>query len=212
MLFSPQGKGVYGSRRRRWNTLPGGTAQMHDENLLEPFERLEVAAELVMERAEASARRVAYERGNRLSLLWIHGIVASVAGLQQILYGSATQLEVLLGPWVRLFLGPVAIIGGLILLSGLLKRPRSIPMEAVGLSFVALWDGSMTLGLGAARILQNNYHVIPFGQQLPAGYVPAYPIAVYGGMFALLVVHLWTLRLLKRHVLPTEQGGVNASQ
>lgn len=181
-----------------------------DHHPVDPFSRLETAANAVMERAEAGSRRIAYERGNRLSLLWIHGIVGSLAGIQQLLYGSATQIETVTGPHARLVMGPLAFVGGVILILGLTRTPRrSIPMEAVGLTLIALWDLSMTCGLLYARLHQNEFHRIPFGQPLPQGYVPAYPVAVYAGMFGLLVVHLWTLRLLRRDktVLAEEYPG-----
>lgn len=157
-----------------------------------------------MHRAEHASRRVLYERGNRLGLLWVHGIVGVVGGMQQLLYGSATQVEDALGPWVRLLLVPLALGGGLLLLLGLTRKPqRSIPLEAVGLALVACWDLAMTAGLAYARYAQHTYRPLPLLRPMPHGYVPAYPITVYAGMLALLVIHLVTLRHL-RHLPPRD--------
>lgn len=165
----------------------------------DPFEQLQSAAEAVARRAEASTSRVTYERANRLGLLWVHGVVAVMAGLQMILWGTATAIEALFGPDSRFTMGPLAFIGGAVLLLGLTRHPRrSIPMEAIGLSVIALWDLMMTAGLAYARWHQHDFHVLAITERQPQGYVSAYPMAVYGGMFALLAIHLWTLRILRR--------------
>lgn len=166
----------------------------------DPFDRLECVAERVADRAERTTARVYYEQGNRLGLLWIHALVAITAGLQQLLWGTATQIEELFGPRAREFHGPLAMVGGMVLVLGLTRKPyRSVRLEAIGLSLIALWDGTMTAGLAWARIHQDDYRVIPFGQPLPPHYASAYPISVYSGLLALLVVHLWTLRRFRKH-------------
>lgn len=179
------------------NEPPQASSTSQDIN---PLDRLESAAEVVMERAEITARRVMYERGNRLGLLWVHAVVGMLAGTQQLLWGSATQIEAITGPHMRLFMGPLAMVGGIILAAGLISKPRSIPMEAIGLGFIACWDFCMTVGLAYARWSQHDFHILPVSQPMVTGYVPAYPVAVYGGMFALLVIHLLTLRHLLHHV------------
>lgn len=169
----------------------------------DPYDRLESAAEAVMARAELASNRILYERGNRLGLLWVHAVVGTLAGGQQLIYGSASQVEQITGPSARLALGPLAFLGGLVLALGLSRRPRrSIPLEGVGLALLASWDLAMTAGLAYARWHQHDFHLLGFHTPMPPGYVPAYPVAVYGGMFALLVIHLATLRHLRR--LPKE--------
>lgn len=165
----------------------------------DPFDRLESAAEAVARRVEATTARVSYERANRLGLLWTHGVVGVAAGLQMLLFGTATTIETIFGPQARIVMGPLAFLGGTVLILGLTRHPRrSIPMEAVGLALLATWDLLMTAGLAYARWHQHEYHVLALNERLPQGYVSAYPIAVYGGMFALLSIHLWTLRILRR--------------
>lgn len=163
-----------------------------------PFSRLEDAAERVASRAQSTTARIAYESGNRLGLLWIHGLVGTTAGVQMLLYGTATVIEANVGPWSRYALGLAALIGGVTLLVGLTRVPRSIPLEAVGLSFLAFWDGCMTVGLAWARWHQHDYRVLGMHERLTEGYVSAYPVSVYAGLFGLLVIHLWTLRLLRK--------------
>lgn len=160
----------------------------------DPFERLEAAAEAVAHRAAAQTERVAYEAGNRLGLLWVHAVVALLAGTQMLLWGSASQVEAVLGPTARLPMGLLAVVGGLWLSVGLTRKPRSIPAEAVGLCLVALWDLAMTLSLAYARARQHDYHLLGLRTPMPDHYVPAYPVSVYGGLLALLVIHLLTLR------------------
>lgn len=176
----------------------------------DPLDRLELAAEVVARRATSSSARVMYERGNRVSLLWVHALVSTVAGAQMILWGTAATLEVVAGPHARLLMGPLGVLGGLTLLTGLTRRPRSIGLEAVGLSLIALWDLLMTLGLGYARWHQHDFRVIPLNEPLPQGYASAYPIAVYAGLLSLACVHLWTLRHLRRGA--TKDGEPDGSE
>lgn len=164
----------------------------------DPYDRLESAAEAVVARAADARNRVSYEQGNRLGLLWVHALVSFLAGVQMLAYGSAVQIETLVGPHVRLVMGPLGIAGGLLLAGGLHRRPRSIELEAAGLSLVALWDLAMAVGLGYARLAQRSYQPLAMGQPQPPGYVSAYPFTVYAGLFALVVIHLLTLRRLRR--------------
>ena len=165
----------------------------------DPLDRLETAAEAVVRRAEVERNRTAYEQGNRLGLLWIHGLVGLFAGLQMLAWGSATTIEAVVGPWSRLLMATLGTLGGVLLLVGLTRKPRSIPLEAAGLTVVGLWDLLMTLGLMYARISQHSFALRPLTEPLPNGYVAAYPVTVYLGMLALIVVHLWTLRRLRAH-------------
>jgi hypothetical protein len=157
----------------------------------DPLDRLEHVAERVVNRVE-------YEQGNRRGLLWVHACMGLLAGPQMLLWGSATTIETALGVWSRVLMASLGFFGGVLLASGLSRRPRSIPLEVAGLALVGLWDGLMALGLIYARVKQNDYHLIPLGQPLPAGYVVAYPITVYAGLLALICIHLYTLRRLKR--------------
>lgn len=164
----------------------------------DPFERVEVATQNL-------ARRVVWEQGNRIGLLRVHAVVGVLAGAQMLAFGGPTQLEALFGPPVRIILGTIGLVGGAILFSGLETTPRSIYREALGLTVLGLWDLVMTLGLAWARL-----HSTSFGLNWPSvpepspatGYVAPYPIAVYGGLFALIVIHLATLHKFRKHHAP----------
>lgn len=164
----------------------------------DPFERVEAAA-------RALARRVLWEQGNRIGLLRCHAAVGLVAGAQMLAFGSTTTLEVLFGPPIRMVLGVLGIVGGIALFVGVHATPRSIVQEATGLFLLGLWDLLMTLGLTYARL-----HSSTFGLRWPwtpmppvnSGYVPPYPIAVYGGMFALICIHLYTLHTFRKSGAP----------
>lgn len=157
----------------------------------DPYDRLERTAERIVSRQT-------YEQQNRWGLLWVHALMGLTAGVQMSLWGSASNIEGNLGTWVRPVLAGIGFFGGLSLAVGLSTRPRSIPFEVVGLVLVGLWDLCMALGLFVARVRQDNFGRIPLGQPLEPGYVAAYPISVYGGLFALVLIHLWTLRRLAR--------------
>lgn len=156
----------------------------------DPLDRLETAAERIANRAE-------YEQANRRGLLWVHALVGMFAGLQMALWGSASTIENTLGIWVRPCLASLGFVGGWLLAFGLSRRPRSIPLEFVGLLLVGLWDLAMTLGLMWARLQQADYSFRPLNEPLPIGYVVAYPVTVYAGLLALITIHLWTLRRIK---------------
>ena len=156
----------------------------------DPFDRVEVASQNL-------ARRVIWEQGNRIGLLRVHATVGILAGGQMLAFGSAATLEALTGVWVRMFLGTLGMVGGAVLFWGLHRSPRSITLEALGLLLLGIWDLVMTTGLALAR-----YHSTSFGLKFPwvplpppeVGFVVPYPVAVYGGMLALICIHLLTLR------------------
>lgn len=163
-----------------------------------------------LERATlALAARAEWEQSNRRGLLWVHGIVAAVVGLQILLFGGPGNIERAVGIWTRPALGVCALVGGLLLMSGLLARPRSIRREVLGLAGVGVWDLCMTIGLIGARVDAGSFAPRPLLEHQPPGYVVPYAIAVYGGMLALIVIHLLTLRRLStsgRRVLWIRSG------
>lgn len=157
----------------------------------DPLDRLEGAVDRIAGRAE-------YEQDNRRGLLWVHGLMGLLAGAQMGLWGTAGSLENSVGPEVRYVMAAVGVTGGSLLCAGLLKRPRSIPLEVAGLAMVGIWDALMVIGLAVPRFRQNDFRVIDFMRPLADGYVVAYPITIYAGLAALIGIHLWTLRRLVR--------------
>lgn len=157
----------------------------------DPLDRLEQAAEKV-------ARRSEWESSNRIGLLRIHAFMGAVGGLQILAYGGPSNIENSVGVWTRAALGFLAVTGGLILALGLARRPRSIPLEAVGLALIGVWDFCMTAGLAWARFQQGQFAPSWLTEALDPSYIRPYPVTIYAGLFAMICVHLWTLRHKKR--------------
>lgn len=155
------------------------------------FDRLQAAAERVAGRAQ-------YEQGNRRGLLWTHALMGMIGGLQMLAYGGPGTIENIVGTAARTFLGMAAILGGVLLATGLSTHPRNIRLETIGLCVMGLWDFAMTAGLLYGRLEQHDFHFIPLGEPMPAGYVVAYPVTIYGGLFALICIHLYTLRKITK--------------
>ncbi|MCW3041180.1 MAG: hypothetical protein JWM31_3085, partial [Solirubrobacterales bacterium] len=151
--------------------------------------------------------QVTYEQQNRRGLLWVHACIGVIAGAQMLVYGSATTIEATLGIWSRGLMGALGIVGGLFLAIGLSRRPRSIPFEVAGLVLVGVWDLLMTAGLALARWRQHDWRPIPLREALPQGYASAYPVTVYAGLLALIVIHLLTLRRLTRSGVWSSEHG-----
>jgi hypothetical protein len=153
----------------------------------------------------AIAVRSQYETENRRGLLWIHSLMGLLAGVQVMLWGTAAGIELTFGVGARIVMGTLGILGGSLLAIGLMRRPRSIPLEIAGLLVVGLWDLAMTIALLTGRIDQvlgdgplSGIHPLPLLEPQPPGYVTAYASTVYAGLCALIGVHLWTLRRLNR--------------
>ena len=157
-----------------------------------PLDRLELAVGDL-------AIQTSWEQQNRVGLLWVHAFTAFWAGTQMIMWGSASTIETAIGVWTRPVMGGLGITGGLLLGWGLTRVPRSITFEVAGLVTVGLWDGAMTAGILYARIAQHDFRLRNLLDPLPIGYVPAYPVTVYFGLLALICVHLWTLRKMRRY-------------
>jgi hypothetical protein len=149
----------------------------HDKD---PLARLEAG----VARLTPVVHRTVWENSNRLGLLWVHAATGVVAGTLILTTGTAMSLTLVL-PHARPLTGVPAIAGGLILAAGLLARPRRVLVEVAGLVLLGAWDLVMAVGfvLSAAN------------PAIPARW---YPIAVYAGFFALISVHLWTLRSIWR--------------
>lgn len=157
----------------------------------DPLDRLEEAASKV-------AVHVNWEQDNRRGLLWVHAICGMWIGALILIFGGPGNIERSLGVWTRPTLGGLALLGGAVLASGLLSRPRNVIREIVGLVIIGIWDACMTGGIIAARIDQGEFSPRALLEVQPEGYVVPYPIIVYGGLLALISIHLWTLVKLRR--------------
>ncbi len=148
----------------------------------DPLERLEHGV-------NAMANQQRWESANRLSLLWVHALVGVAAGFFMMTNGTATSFEVWLGQGeARIATGVTAMAGGVVLGFGLMHRPRNIQAESLGLSILLVWDLAMSAGF-----LVNLINP-PHGAPAPK----AYPVAIYGGYFLLLLVHILTLAIFRR--------------
>lgn len=150
------------------------------------------------------ARQAEWERANRVGLLWAHAGVGLLAGVQMLLFGTASNIEELVGLWTRAALGSLGVVGGLVLALGIRRRHRHrhywLECEAIGLVLIGLWDLCMALGMLVARIQAGGFKPRALWEPLPppGTYVLPYPVAVYAGLFLLICVHLWTLRKFKK--------------
>lgn len=144
----------------------------------DPLERLERG----VSRLAPLVAQQAWETGNRLGLLWVHSFVGLVAGVLILVNGTATTLVPIL-PAAKLLTGLPGIAGGALLAVGLLARPRRVLVEVAGLVVLAAWDLLMAVGFVIAVTTQSLH-------------ARWYPIVIYVGYLALIVVHLWTLRQL----------------
>lgn len=150
----------------------------------------------------AIARRSEWEQNNRRGLLWVHALMGLTGGLQILLFGGPGNVERAAGVWTRPVLGIIAFIGGALLALGLARRPRHIKLEVVGLVAVGIWDLCMTIGQIGARLDGGDFGPRPLLELQPLGYVVPYDISVYGGLLALICIHLYTLRHLSERRRP----------
>lgn len=128
---------------------------------------------------ETLAQKTRYEERNRLTLLGIHATMGVLIGALIIADGGPQVAQYLNVDHVSL--GLPAFVGGSLLWVGLLAN-RNLRLEAFGMTLMLIWDLFMC-GLFVVAALGGA----------PAYSASLYPIALYGGMAALMSVHLWTL-------------------
>lgn len=153
----------------------------------EPLNRLERQVETLAAEHELATAQATWENTNRIGLLWVHAGIGTLAGVLILSAGTAASLEGIFGPAAVPLTGWMPLIGGLLLADGLRSKPRSVPLEVAGLFLLLGWDLALTAGFLLAYFT---------GLGLPTS--RPYPVAVYGGLAALICVHLWTLRKVMR--------------
>lgn len=156
----------------------------------DPFTRLENAAEVIV-------KQTSWEQQNRLGLLAIHGVIGVLAGMLMMINGTATSFEVF-GLWIRPALSGLSIFGGAVLLAGLISKPRNVRLEISGLALMGIWDLAMAVAFIVARTVNHVTYKFTFPWVALPDSSRLYPVVIYLGMFALICVHLWTLRKLRR--------------
>lgn len=144
-----------------------------------------------------------WENANRVGLLWAHGLAGLITGTLMLMFGTASTIEAEYGVAARSVMAGFGILGGVLLVGGLTRRPRrSIRLEASGLGCLMVWDLVMMAGF-AALIAQRPPQILAPWEPLPEGTALPYPIAIYGALLVLLALHLVTLRGIVRIPEPT---------
>lgn len=129
-------------------------------------------------------RKQRYDERNRLALLAAHGFGALFAAALIGYDEPSATVKGLLGEWTDAF-NTLPAIGGATLLLGL-AWGRKVFLEAAGMGVILAWDLGMAVAFGyAARVAAHDGN--------PATIPASYPLAVYGTLGALLVIHLVTL-------------------
>lgn len=164
---------------------PDGGAVTADESP-DPFDRLEHEVEKLVTDHQVISAQAAWENTNRIGLLWVHSAIGVLAGAMILAAGTAVSLEQIFGPAAVPITGLLPLGGGILLAVGLRSHPRSVPLEVLGLFMLLAWDIVLTLGFLAAYFADTVSATRP------------YPVSVYGGLAALICVHLWTLRKVIR--------------
>jgi len=157
-----------------------------DEHPLDRLERLTVDL----------SRQAQWDSANRLGLLRVHAAVGVLVGALMACNGTSTNFEQYLGGWMRLATGVPAFVGGALLAWGVSRKPRSIPLEAAGLTILVTWDIAMVVGFIAALVAAPDLILWFWPWQVNANAGAGgrlYPVVVYAGYAFLILEHLRTL-------------------
>lgn len=152
------------------------------------------AEALVTENRDAQ-RQFLWAQQNRHGLLRIHAWSGITVGASMLFFGTAASFEESLGLWVRWALGLGGILGGALVAWGVSQTPRHIKVEGAGMTILALWDLAIMASFIAIFRLNPPQLVWPW-EPLDPGATRVYPVFVYGTLFALLALHVWTLKAL----------------
>lgn len=152
------------------------------------------ADRLVTENRDAQ-QQFLWAQQNRHGLLRIHAWSGITIGTSMLFFGTAASFEDTIGLWVRWALGGAGIIGGTLVAWGLSQTPRHIKVEGAGMTILALWDLAIMASFVAIFRLSPPELVWPW-QALDTTTSRVYPVFVYGTLFALLALHVWTLKAL----------------
>lgn len=170
------------------------------DRLLAAIEEAERQALKVLEENCEAQRQFIWAQQNRLGLLWVHGLMGVLVGLLMLAFGTASNFETMIGGWMRPFLGTLGIVGGIAIIIGLTRRPRSIRWEAIGLALLGVWD-LIIMASFTTLLFERPPHLSWPWEVIGDAYSRPYPILIYGGLLMLLLLHLltlWSLMKLER--------------
>jgi hypothetical protein len=152
-------------------------------------------AEALLDQNRGAQEQFLWAQANRHGLLRIHGWSGITIGASMLFFGTASTFEDTFGLWVRWALGLGGILGGALVTWGVSQTPRHIRIEGAGMSILAVWDLAILLSFVAIFRVHPPNPVWPW-QPLPPDASRVYPMFVYGTLFALLALHVSTLRAL----------------
>lgn len=166
-----------------------------DDPLVTALEALGRDAENLVNENRDAQQQFLWAQANRHGLLRIHGWSGLTVGATMLFFGTASSFEDSIGLWVRWALGGAGIIGGTLVLWGLSQTPRHIKVEGAGMTILAIWDLAIMASFIAIFAQSPPQLVWPW-EPLPSHSSRVYPVFVYGTLFALLALHVWTLKAL----------------
>ena len=146
--------------------------------------------------AERAQHRIVLELQNRIGMLCVHGGILLMIGMMMILTGAPAPAEDWWGPFARLVLGGMAMLGGAVLLVGTARGDDSRwgwSMMTIGTALAAAWHVGLTLTYTYAAATERMVILAP-GEPLSEavtsrGYIPL----VYLGYVLLVLIHCATL-------------------
>lgn len=166
-----------------------------NDPLVQALGRLADDAEALVTENRDAQRQFLWAQQNRHGLLRIHAWSGILVGATMLFFGTAASFEDSLGLWVRWALGFGGLIGGGLVAWGVSRTPRHIKVEGIGMTILALWDLAIMASFVAIFTKAPPQFVWPW-EPLDSSATRVYPVFVYGTLFALLALHVWTLKTL----------------
>lgn len=166
-----------------------------NDPLVQAIEDLGHTADRLVNDNRDAQQQFIWAQQNRHGLLRIHAYSGITIGLSMLFFGTAASFEESLGLWVRWALGLGGLVGGTLVAWGLSRTPRHIKVEGAGMSILAAWDLAIMASFVAIFRVAPPQFVWPW-QHLDSDATRVYPVFVYGTLFALLALHVWTLKAL----------------
>lgn len=166
-----------------------------DDPLVKALGQLADEADALVGENRDAQRQFVWAQQNRHGLLRIHGWSGISIGASMLFFGTASTFEDTMGLWVRWVLAGLGILGGVLVTWGVSQTPRHIKVEGAGITILALWDLAISASFVAIFAKVPPQLVWPW-EPLDTTTPRVYPVFVYATLFALLLLHAWTLKTL----------------